>query len=173
MGWQTLVVLGGNQASLTFESVIWGWQVALSRNSRTWRPCCFILPLKAISHSSISCDVIHAFLFDCHSTGRFLLFIFLKHLGLLAFPITRGFSISPVMNPQRKTVSLSFDSFPPEHFSPFRQSVLLGSARKNKPVSSPFAILQGSYPSVMVDSFVFHSAIVSSLISFYSPQTSL
>jgi hypothetical protein len=38
--------------------------------------------------------------------------IFLKHHGLVALPITKDFSIPPVIKPQRQ-------SFPQEYFSPF------------------------------------------------------
>jgi len=127
-GWETLVVFGENQASRTLESLIWGWHVALSKNNKTCRFCIFILPLKAVNHSSMICDVIHAFLLDLHSTGSFRMSRFRKHPGLAALPITKAFSISPDIKPHRKTVSLSLHSFPPEHFSPFRHSDLRGSA---------------------------------------------
>jgi len=80
--------------------------------------------------------VIHAFLLDLHSTGSFCMSMFRKHRGFAALPITKGFSISPDIKPHRKTVNLSFHSFPPEHFSPSRRNDLFGSAQKNSPVSS-------------------------------------
>jgi hypothetical protein len=41
------------------------------------------------------------------------MFMFLKHLGCLAFPITKGFSFSPVLLLASITVIRSFASFPP------------------------------------------------------------
>jgi len=113
-----------------------GLHVASSKNYKTCQFCIFILPLKAVNHSSMICDVIHIFLLDLHSTGSFRMSRFRKHLGFAALPITKGFSISPDIKPHRKTFNLSLQSFPPEHFSPFRQNDLFGSARKNRPVSS-------------------------------------
>ena len=136
ISWETLVVSGGNQASHTLEILIWGWHVALSKNNKTCRFCIFILPLKAVNHSSMICDIIHAFLLDLHSTGSFCRSRFRKHHGFAALLITKGFSISPDIKPHRKTVNLSLQSFPPEHFSPFIHNDLFGSARKNSPVSS-------------------------------------
>ena len=98
--------------------------------------CIFILPLKAVNHSSMMCDVIHAFLLDLHLTGSFRMSSFRKHRGFDALPITKCFFISPDIKPHRKTVNLSLQSFPPEHFSHFRHNNLFGSARKNSPVSS-------------------------------------
>lgn len=158
IGWERLVVFGGNQASFTFDNWMWGWHVALSKNNNTWRFCLFILPLKAINHSSMICDVIHDFLLDLHSTGSFCKSMFLKHRA--ALPITKGFSISPDINPHRKTVNLSLHNFPPEHFSPFKQSDLFGSARNNSPVSSPFAMFSGSYPSIIEGNLATHASNV-------------
>ena len=135
-GWETLVVFVGNQASRTVEILIWEWHVALSKNKKTCRFCIFIQPLKAVNHSSMIFDVIHAFLLDLHSTGSFRMSRFRKHHGFAALPITKGFSISPDIKPHRKTASLSLHSFPPEHFSAFRHNDLFGSSRKNSPVSS-------------------------------------
>ena len=134
-GWETLVVFGGNPASHTLENLIWGWHVALSKNNKTCRFCIFILPLKAVNHFSMICDVIHAFLLDLHSTGSFRLSRYRKHRGFAALPITKIFSISPDIKPHRETVNLSLQSFPPEHFAPFRHNDLFGSAQKNSPVS--------------------------------------
>ena len=61
---------------------------------------------------------------------------FRKHRGFTSLPITTRFSISPDIKTHRKTVSLSLQSFPPKHFSPFRHNALFGSARKNSPFSS-------------------------------------
>ena len=136
IGWETLVVFGGNQASRTLESLIWGWHVALSKNNKTWRFWIFFQPQKDVNHSSMICDVIHAFLLDLHSMGSFRMSRFRKHRGFAALLITKGFSISPGIKPRRKRVKLSLQSFPPEHFSPFRHNDLFRSARKNSPVSS-------------------------------------
>jgi len=167
------MVFGGNQASRTLESLVWGWHVALSKNNKTCRFCIFILPLKAVNHSYMICGVIHDFLLDLHSTGSFRMSRFRKNHGFAALPITKGFSISPDIKPHRKTVTLSLQSFPPEHFSPFRHSVLFGSARKNSPVSSPFAMFSGSYPWIMDGNLATHSSIVSLFTSLDSPQISL
>jgi len=129
-------MFGGNQASHMLENLIWGWHVALSRNNKTCRFCIFILPLKSVNHSSMICDVIHAFLLDLHSTGSFRMSRFRKHHGFAALPITKGFSISPDIKSHRKTVNLSLQSFPPKHFSPFRHNEIFNSARKNSPLSS-------------------------------------
>ena len=83
--------------------------------------CIFILPLKAVNHSSMICDLIHAFLLDLNSTGSLRMSRFRKHHGFAALPITKGFSISRDIKPHRKTVSLSLHSFPPEQFSPVRR----------------------------------------------------
>ena len=172
-GWETLMVFGGNQASCTLESLIWGWHVVLSKNNKTCWFCIFILLLKAVNHSSMFCDVIHTFLLDLHSTGSFRMSRFQKHRGFAALPITWGFSISPDIKPQRKTVNLSFYSFPPKHFSPFRHSDLLGSAWKNSPVSWLFAMFSGSYPWIMDGNLAIHSSIVSLFTSLDSPQSPL
>src|SRR5215469_16551121 len=106
------------------------------------------------------CDVIHAFLLDLHSTECFRMSRFRKHRGFAALAITKGFSVSPDIKPHRNTVKLSLHSFPPEHFSPFKHSDLFGSARKNSPVSSPFAMFSGSYPWIMYSNLATHAAIV-------------
>jgi hypothetical protein len=67
-----------------------------------------------------------------------------EHRGLAEFPMTRDCPISPVMNPHKNMVSRFFESFPPEHFSSFKQRVLFGSAWKNNPVSSQLAMSFGS-----------------------------
>ena len=97
-----LMEFGGNQASRTLKSLIWGWHVALSKNNKTCWFCIFILPLKAINHASMICDVIHAFLLDLHSTGSFRMSRFRKHRGFAALPITKGFSVSPDIKPDKK-----------------------------------------------------------------------
>ena len=77
------------------------------------------------------------------------MFMFLKHLGCLAFPITKGFSFPPVLLLASITVIRSFASFPPLHASPLGASVLSGNALKNKPVSSTLKIssaLIGNHP---------------------------
>src|SRR5215469_16732850 len=74
--------------------------------------------LKAVDHSSMMCDVTHAFLLALHSTGSFRMSRFRKHHGFAALLITKGFSVSPDIKPHRNTVNLSLHSFPPEHFSP-------------------------------------------------------
>jgi hypothetical protein len=56
--------------------------------------------------------------------------MFLKQHGLAACPLTKGFSISPVIKQQRKTVSLSLQSFASEHFLPFKHTVLLVMHKK-------------------------------------------
>lgn len=163
----------GNQASHTLESLIWGWHVALSENNKTCRFCTFILPLKAVNHSSMICEVIHAFLSDLHSTGSFCMSMFRKHRGFAALPITKAFSISPDTKPHRKTVNLFLHSFPPEHFSPFTHSDFFRSAQKNSPVSSLFVMFSGSYPSIMDGNLATHSSMVSLFTSLDSPQCSL
>ena len=112
------MVFGGNQASRTLERLTWGWHVTLSKNYKTCRFCIFILPLKAVNHSSMICDVIHVFLLDLHSTGSFRMSRFRKHRGFAALSITKCFSSSPDIRPHRKTVNFSLQNFPPEHFSP-------------------------------------------------------
>ena len=98
------VMFGGNQASRTLESLIWGWNVALSKK-KTCRFCIFFLPLKAVNHSSMICDVIHAFLLYLHSTGSFHMSRFRKRRGFAALPITKGFSISPDIKPALSKVT--------------------------------------------------------------------
>jgi hypothetical protein len=66
------------------------------------------------------------FFFLLQNTGRLSMFMFLKHLGCLAFPITKGFSFSPVLLLASITVIRSFASFPPLHASPLGASVLSG-----------------------------------------------
>src|SRR5215469_5697799 len=139
--------------------------------------------LKAINHSSMICDVIRAFLLDLHSTGSFRMSRFRKRRGFAALPITKGFSVSldikphrnavNLIKPHRNAVNLSLHRFPPEHFSPFRHSVLFGSARKNSPVSSPFAMFSGSYLWIMDGNLATHSSIVWLFTSLDSPQSSL
>jgi len=150
-----------------------GVACCLSKNNKTCRFCIFILPLKAVNHSSMFCDVIHTFLLDLHSTGSFRMSRFQKHRGFAALPITWGFSISPDIKPQRKTVNLSFYSFPPKHFSPFRHSDLFGSAWKNSPVSSLFAMFSGSYSWIMDGRLSTHCSVLSLFISLDSQQISL
>ena len=145
----------------------------LSKNNKTCWFCIFILLLKAVNHSSMFCDVIHTFLLDLHSTGSFRMSRFQKHRGFAALPITWGFSISPDIKPQRKTVNLSFYSFPPKHFSPFRHSDLFGSAWKNSPVSSLFAMFSGSYSWIMDGRLSTHCSVLSLFISLDSQQISL
>src|SRR5215469_1113248 len=98
---------------------------------------------------------------------------FRKHRGFVALTITKGFSVSPDIKPHRNTVNLSLHSFPPEYISPFRHSVLFGSARKNGPVSLPFAMFSVSYPWIMDGNLATHSSIVSLFTSLDSPQSSL
>src|SRR5215469_232984 len=129
--------------------------------------------LKAVNHSSMMCDVTHVFLLALHSTGSFRKSWFRKHRGFADLPITKGFSVSPDIKPHRNTVNLSLHSFPPEHFSPFRYSLLFGRARKNSPVSSPFAMFSGSYPWITDGNLATHSSIVSLFTSLDSPQSSL
>ena len=136
IGWETLVVFGGNQASRTVENLIWGWHVALSKNNYTCRFCIFILPLKAFNIYSMICDVIHSFFLYLHSTESSRMSRFREHRGFAALPITKGFFISPGIKPHIKTVNTSLQSFPPEHFSPFKHNDLFGNGRKNSPVSS-------------------------------------
>jgi len=64
-------------------------------------------------------------------------------------------------------------SFPPEHFPTFRHRDLFGGARKNSPVTSPFAMFSGSYPWIMDGNLATHSSIVSLFTSLDSPQSSL
>ena len=97
---------------------------------QTCRFCIFILPLKAVNHSSMICDVIHAFLFDLHPTGSFRMSRFRKHRGFAVLPITKGFSVTLDIKPHRKTVNLPLQSFPPEHFSPFRQRFIRKGAEE-------------------------------------------
>ena len=127
-----LVVLAGNHANFTCDKERWGWQVALSRNKITFRPCIFILWLKECSHSSIKWAVFQAFLLLFHMTGSPGIFKFLKQRGFAALPITTSFSKSPLILPHTRTVSLSLDILPPTHRSPFCAKVLLGRARKKK-----------------------------------------
>jgi hypothetical protein len=54
--------------------------------------------------------------------------MFIKDRGLMALPITTGFSVSLLMKPQRKTAQLYFKSFQPEYLPTFKQRVLLGIA---------------------------------------------
>ena len=112
-----------------------GMACCVIQEQKACRFCIFILPLKAVNHSSKICDVIHAFLLDFQSTGSFRMSRFRKLSDFGALPITKGFSVSPDIKPHRKTVNLSLQSFPPEHFSPFRHNDLFGSVRKNSPVS--------------------------------------
>jgi len=81
--------------------------------------------------------VIHALLLVRPIMGNFVGSTFLKHLGFCDLPITRGFSNSPSMLAHKNTVKRSLGSLPPLHSSLFTDSVLLGNAQKNKPVSSP------------------------------------
>ena len=111
-------------------------------------------------------------LLDLHSTGSFRMSRFRKHRGFAALPITNGFSISPDIKPHRNTVNISLHSFPPKLFSPFRHSDLFGSARKNSPVSSPFAMFSVSYPWIMVGSLAIQSSMVSLFTLLDSPQSS-
>jgi len=145
----------------------------LSKNNKTCWFCIFILLLKAVNHSSMFCDVIHTFLLDLHSTGSFHMSRFRKHRGFAALPITRGFSISPDIKPHSKTVNLSFYSFPPKHFSPFRHTDLFGSVWKNSPVSSPFAMFSGSYSWIMDGCLSTHCSVVKLFTSLDSQQISL
>ena len=112
------------------ESLIWGWHVALSKNNKTWWFCIFILPMKAVNHSSMICDVIHAFLLYLHSTGSFRSPNFGRIVALLP---CRSLRVSPFHLTQNhiKKQSLFLCSFPPKHFSPFRHSDLFGSTQKN------------------------------------------
>jgi hypothetical protein len=50
----------------------------------------------------------------------------------VAFPTTKGFSISPVIKTNRITVNLHFQSLQPEHFPPFKYRIPLGNAQKKK-----------------------------------------
>ena len=52
---------------------------------------------------------------------------FLKHLGFLAFPTTRGFSFSAVELQASKMVILTLEIFQSLHLSP--ANVLFGTAR--------------------------------------------
>jgi hypothetical protein len=54
----------------------------------------------------------------------------LKHLGFAAFPITRGFFISPTILSHNNTVTSSLDILPPVHLSPLTVSDFVGDARK-------------------------------------------
>ena len=110
------MVLGGNQASRTLENLIWGWHVALSKNNKTCQFYIFILPLKAVNHSSMICDVIHAFLLDLHSTGSFRMSRFRKHRGFAALRITKCFSISPDIKPHKKQSIFLCRVFHPDIF---------------------------------------------------------
>ena len=70
------------------------------------------------------------FLLDRQLAGRELRFRCRKGLGPADFPITTGFSISPVMLPQINNVSISLDSLPPVHLSPRTVSVFEGNTLK-------------------------------------------
>src|SRR5215469_6377644 len=95
--------------------------------------------------------------------------------SIVALLPCRSLRVSPfhLTKPHRNTVNLSLHSFSPEHFSPFRYSLLFGSARKNSPVSSPFAMFSGSYPWIMDGNLATHSSKVSLFTSLDSPQNSL
>ena len=97
--------LEGTKQVARWKILIWGWHVALSKNNKTCRFCIFILPLKAVNHSSIICDIIHVFLLDLHSTGSFHMSRFRKHGDFAALPITKGFSISPDIKPALNKVT--------------------------------------------------------------------
>jgi hypothetical protein len=75
-------------------------------------------------------DVIQAFLIDLQSTGKFFVSVFIKHRGLMAFPVTKSFSISPAVKPQKATVRLILQSFPQEYFYLSKTRVFLGNAQK-------------------------------------------
>jgi len=56
----------------------------------------------------------------------------LKHQGLFDFPITSSFLLLvPVMLVAIKTVILSLNNFPPEHFAPLKRRVLTGVSFNN------------------------------------------
>src|SRR5215469_8496764 len=92
--------------------------------------------LKAVNHSSMICDVIRAFLLNLHSTGSFCMSRFRKRRGFAALPITKGFSVSPEIKPHRNTVNLSLHTFPPEHFSPFRQRFIRKRAEEQSSLTT-------------------------------------
>ena len=50
----------------------------------------------------------------------------LKHLGLLAFPMTNIGSLSPYALPAANPVRRILLCFPPAHFSPFKCNALFG-----------------------------------------------
>jgi len=162
------VVFGGNQASGMLESLIWGWHVALSKNNKTCWFCIFILPLKAVNHSSMICDIIHAILLELHSTRSFRMSRFWKHHGFASLLITKGFSISPDIKPHRKTVNLSLHGF-----SPFRHSDLFGRAWKNSPSHHHSLYFHVHIPGLWMAILSTHSSIVLVFTSLDPPQSSL
>jgi hypothetical protein len=114
--------------------------------------CIFILPL------------------DLHSAVSFHMSMFGKHCGFDTLPIVKGISTSNDIKSQRKQ-QFFFFSFLPEHFSPFRHCIVFGSAWKDSPVSSPFAVFSDSYTTFMVGHLATHSSMVSLVTSFDSSQS--
>jgi hypothetical protein len=102
--------------------------------------------------------------------------MFLKHHGSAAFPIRKSFFMSPVTKSEGKTVNLSLQSFPPEHFSLLKHRLLLGVGVGVGGEFSFHHYLQYpliSYPSTTQGNFPNKFATVSSLTSPDSPQASL
>ena len=136
IGWTTLVVFGGKQASSTLENFIWGW---LLRYPRTTKHAGFAFSFYHWKPLTIPPWSVTSFMPFCWiSTQREVSVcpVFGSIVVLLPCRSLKGFSISPDIKPHRKTVNLSLQSFPPEYFSPFGHNDLFGSARKNSPVSS-------------------------------------
>jgi hypothetical protein len=118
----------------------------------------FVFALNVLGHSSMICH--HSgFLVRFPVNGEFLYVSVLKALWFSDFPYNQRLFHLPVIKPQRKTVNLSLQSFPPQHFSPLKQFCLV---MHEKVVSSPFVISFGSYPSIIEGSLATHFVTASS-----------
>lgn len=93
------------------------------------------------------------FMLDLQNTGCFFMFlsVYLKHHSFLNLPKPE---ISQSLHSWKywgKLIILSFESFPLEYLSPFKQRDLLGDASENSPFSSPIVVSFGPYPSITED----------------------
>ena len=142
----------------------------LSTNKMTFLAFLVSSMSQLLSHASKITDVIHADLLALYSVGRCL--TPLKHLGCLNFPIVNNGRFSlPVILVHTNTVTLSLLFFPPEHFSPAKACVLLGSSLQYKPVSSALNTSSALYCCRMgISVCCFHSSQTSLSTKALSPE---
>ena len=171
-GWSFEVAFAGRKS--TFVALRSGilWLEQLSSTTSTFRFCCSISLSNETNQGMKISLVIHALVFASYATGTFTP---RKHLGLMNLPmVIRGSFSDPSMLQQRSTVILSFDFFPPWHFSPLNANVLLGRSLQKRAVSSRLNTSFGSKScKVGFKTPSTHESVTSSLTAARSPLTVL